>query len=121
MTAGYTLLQEDLRVKPGRVDQNLGRGEAFDPQQQIQLRTSIDLFDDLELDLGFRFVDQIQNTARGFETIPDYTTVDVRVAWLPTRNLELAIVGQNLLDERHPEFGLREIERSGYAKATWRY
>jgi iron complex outermembrane receptor protein len=121
MTAGYTLLQEDLRVKPGRADRNLGRGEAFDPQQQIQLRSSIDLFDDLELDVTFRFVDQIQNTARGFQTIPDYTTLDVRVGWLATRNLELAIVGQNLLEERHPELGSREIERSGYAKATWRY
>ena len=40
--------------------------------------------------------------------------------------MELAIVGQNLLDERHPEFGTSplirspqvEVERSIYGKVT---
>ena len=31
-------------------------------------------------------------------------TLDARLAWSPRKNLEFAIVGQNLLDDRHPEF-----------------
>lgn len=117
---GYTVLQEDLRVKPDRSDLNLGRGEAFDPQQQSQLRASIDLTPALELDAWLRYVDRISNDARGFEPIPDYTTLDVRVGWSPFSGLQIAVVGQNLLEHRHPEFGFREIERSAYAKVTWR-
>jgi hypothetical protein len=42
--------------------------------------------------------------------------------------VELAIVGQNLLDDRHPEFAptfigtqKAEVERSVYGMVVWRY
>jgi iron complex outermembrane receptor protein len=64
---GYTLLQEDIRVKPGRVDLNDGRGELFDPEQQLQIRSSLDLSPNIELDAWLRYVDGIANQARGFQ------------------------------------------------------
>lgn len=121
LTSGYTLLQEDFRVKPGRADLNLGQGEAFDPQQQFQVRSSLTLPLHIEFDISVRYVDQIGNTARGFGVVPDYVTLDTRVGWSVIKNLDLAVIGQNLLDKQHPEFGSREIERSAYGKIIWRF
>jgi iron complex outermembrane recepter protein len=118
---GYTLLQEDLRVKPGRTDLNSGQGELFDPEQQFQLRSSWDVSDVVELDVWLRYVDRIINNARGFQTVPDYVAVDARIGWSVFEHLELTLVGQNLLDDQHLEFGFREIERSVYGKAIWRF
>jgi hypothetical protein len=50
---------------------------------------------------------------------------DVRLAWHPRPNLEIAIVGQNLVQDRHLEYrsssGAQEIPRSFYGKVTWRF
>jgi iron complex outermembrane recepter protein len=121
LSAGYTLLQEDFDVKPGRVDLNSGQGEAFDPQQQLQVRSSVSLPRGVEFDVAARYVDQVGSTGRGFPITPDYITMDVRVAFALSRALQLSLVGQNLLDDQHPEFGSLEIERSVYAKLTARF
>jgi iron complex outermembrane receptor protein len=51
--------------------------------------------------------------------------LDVHLGWRPTKNLELSIVGQNLLDPQHPEFGTpatrTEVQRSVYGKVTCRF
>jgi iron complex outermembrane receptor protein len=56
--------------------------------------------------------------------VPSYFTFDVRLAW-QFKTLVLSIVGQNLLDNQHPEFGAvagrREIERSVYGKVSWSF
>ena len=120
--AGYTLLMEDLGVKPGHRDLSNGQGEAFDPKHQFQIRSSLDLGGRVEFDAWLRYVDEVGNTsARGFGIMPDYVSLDVRIGWSPSDNLELAIVGQHLLDPQHPEFGNEEIERAVYGKLTWRY
>ena len=122
ITAGYTLLMEDLGVQPGRSDLSNGQGEAFDPKHQFQVRSSLDLPSQVELDVWLRYVDEVGNTsARGFGIMPDYFSLDVRLGWSPSDNVELAIVGQHLLDPQHPEFGNEEIERAVYGKFTWRY
>lgn len=117
---GYTVLRADLRVKPGQQDRNLAQGETFDPEQQFQLRSSLTLPRDLEIDVWARHVGQIGSAGRGFGVVPDYLTLDARVGWSPVANVQLAIVGQNLLDDRHREFGTREIRRAVYVKASWR-
>jgi iron complex outermembrane receptor protein len=59
--------------------------------------------------------------------VPSYFNFDVRLAWRPAKSLELALVGQNLLENRHQEFRseqfskqIFEIERSVYGKLTLR-
>jgi iron complex outermembrane recepter protein len=121
LIAGYSLLQEDFRVQPGKFDLNAGQGEAFDPQQQAQLRSSVTVAGTVEFDVWVRYVDEIANAARGFGVVPDYLALDVRLGWSPTRNLHVSVVGQNLLDEQHAEFGFRQIQRAVYAKAIWRH
>ncbi|HYD85795.1 MAG TPA: TonB-dependent receptor, partial [Opitutus sp.] len=71
LIAGYTLLMEDLGVKPGRNDLSNGQGEAFDPKHQFQVRSSLDLPGRVEFDVWVRYVDEIGNTsARGFGVMP---------------------------------------------------
>jgi iron complex outermembrane receptor protein len=70
--------------------------EAPGPTDQFSLRSSFDLPDHVSIDVGGRFVDKIAG-ANG------YFAADVRVAWKPTPNWELSVVGQNLLDANHVE------------------
>jgi iron complex outermembrane receptor protein len=126
LRAGYNLLQEDLHVKPGRVDISNGRNETADPQHQVALRSSLDLSRGLELDAGLRWVDTLRNNNGPTPgSVPAYFELDARLAWHVTDALELSITGRNLLHDRHPEYGFpapgrTEVERSVYGKLTWR-
>ncbi len=124
---GYRLLQEHIRVKAGHFDFNNARNETADPQQQLSVRSSVDLPRNVQLDTTLRWVDtRIVNDAGVARTVPDYAELDIRLGWSPTRTLELSIVGQNLLHDQHPEFGIPgptrvELERSVHGKAVWRF
>ncbi|MDB6019021.1 MAG: TonB-dependent receptor [Pedosphaera sp.] len=126
---GYDLLKEHIHVKSGQTDLNNGLNETADPQQQFSLRSSFDLPAHLELDTGLRWVDQLSLNNNGSPSIvPSYFELDARLAWHPTPRLEIAIVGQNLLHDHHQEYGTpnalpvqEEIQRSVYAKVSWRW
>ncbi|MGN6641853.1 MAG: TonB-dependent receptor plug domain-containing protein [Verrucomicrobiota bacterium] len=123
---GYNLLKEHIIVEPGGDIAN-GHGETADPQQQVFVRSSMDLPWDLEFDAAFRWIDQVHNNAGStVGTIPSYAELDLRLAWRPTKQWELSLVGQNLLHDQHPEAGFpgpaqEEITRSVYGKVTWRF
>jgi iron complex outermembrane receptor protein len=125
--AAYTLLKSDIHVRPGGIDLNNALNETSDPQQQVSLRSSFDLGKNIDFDANLRWVDTLRNNNNGtVGTVPSYAELDVRVACRLTPNLELALVGQNLLDRHHPEFGVPaatrvELNRGFYVKATWRY
>jgi iron complex outermembrane receptor protein len=124
--AGYDLLKEHLRIKPGGADLNHALSETADPQQQFSLRSSMDLPHNVEFDAGLRWVDTLHNydgTRTG--TVPSYFELDARLAWRVSQRIELSVVGQNLLHDQHPEYGFpgparEEIQRSVYGKITWR-
>jgi iron complex outermembrane receptor protein len=78
---------------------------------------------DISFDCTLRYVDNLPTLQ-----IDSYVQLDIRIAWRPIRNLELAIIGQNLLDDRHAEFRpsfiatqQAEIQRGVYGKVTWRF
>ena len=104
--ASYSWLNIDMGLDAG--SNNFSREhelEQASPEQQIQLRSQWDLRNDLELDMALYYVDSIVvRDSTGFVHIPDYSRFDVRVAWQAQKDLELSVVGQNLLDDQHPEF-----------------
>lgn len=117
LSAGGMLLDQDLRLEPG----SAGTGVAVagnDPKRLYSLRASHDLGAGRELDVGVRYVGALPDPP-----VPSYTAFDARFAWRPRAGLELSLSVQNLLDDRHPEFGAAasraEIERSVFAKVTW--
>jgi iron complex outermembrane recepter protein len=125
--AGYTLLQEHLHVKPGQTDLNDALNETADPQHQFSLRSSLNLPRRAEFDTALRWVDTLRtNNGAVVGTVPSYFELDTHLAWHASDRLEFALVGQNLLHNRHPEYGFPgperpEIERTAYGKFTWRY
>jgi iron complex outermembrane receptor protein len=120
LRGGYTFLDKDVEVKRGAQDLNRGRAEGNDPKNQAVLQSMFDLPWNLQLDFSLRYVDNLPAPP-----VPAYFTFDVRLAWQPVRNLEISIVGQNLWDKQHPEFGQpatrQEIPRSVYGKVTWSF
>jgi iron complex outermembrane receptor protein len=120
LQAGYTELRVDIGPKPGSTDQTRGAVEAVDYRRHGAIRSFMDVGMHWTFDAGLRFVSKITNPS--FPT-PGYAELDLRLGWQPTPQLELSLVGQNLLHERHVEFGvpgaLQAVRRGVYAKAVW--
>ncbi len=117
----YTFLQVQLHLDSDSNSVLGERAEGNSPHHQFSLRSALDLPKGVELDLWLRYVD-----ALSAPDIPSYFTLDARLGWRPRPALELALVGQNLLDGQHTEFvdeflftRQAEIERGIYAKVTW--
>jgi iron complex outermembrane receptor protein len=124
---GYDLLEEHLRDKPGATDITKGLNETADPKHQVFLRSTMDLPANVQFSSAIRLIDRIHNNAGStVGTVPSYAELNARLGWRPIKNLELSIVGQNLLHERHPESGFPDtsqesIVRSVYGKVAWQY
>ncbi|MBT5307599.1 MAG: TonB-dependent receptor [Candidatus Scalindua sp.] len=94
------------------------------PNHQFSIRSMMDLPGNLELDSWIRYVDSVPSV-----NVDSYITLDARLGWNPTEKIELSIVGKNLLEKRHKEYGPSSIintqttgiERSVYASITWRH
>lgn len=127
VSGGYNFLKEDMRVKPGKFDFNNALNETADPEHQVTLNSSMDLSQNFSLDLNMRWVDElIKNDAGRADEVPSYTELNLRLGWIPAENVELSIVGHNLLDSQHPEFGVTsplraEIERSLFGRIAFRF
>jgi iron complex outermembrane receptor protein len=121
--AAYTFLRMDLDTIDDSTDTTLSQAEGESPRHQLSLRSMMNLPNEIQLDSWLRYVDAL----RAGGTSP-YITLDARLAWRPFPGLELALVGQNLLDHSHPEFSAEilenlstEVPRSFYGKITWRF
>ena len=127
LRAGMGVLKERLHVRAGKTDINHALNETADPEHQVSIHSSFDLPHRVEIDVGPRWVDKIYNNNGGeLGTVPSYTDMDIRLGWSPMAQLEFSIVGQNVLHDHHPEFGVpdstrEEIRRSVYGKVTWRF
>ena len=119
LQGAYTLLAMQLNRDAG-VPASAEVAERQIPRHQVYVRSSWNLPRDLEFDLIGRFVDRL----RGFTPpVDSYVALDARLGWKPrqNKNLELAIVGQNLLDSHHQEAGAVQIQRGVYGMATYRW
>jgi iron complex outermembrane recepter protein len=121
-------LHADQSLPPAtaRSAEQVQGGEGVNPENQFYLQSSWDLPWNVEFDLIGRYVDRLPGFPGSIPTIESYVSLDARLAWRPRKNLELAVVGQNLLDSHHPEFGtsvlvhapLVELRRGLYGKVT---
>jgi len=121
LRGGYTYFRKHVKLGDSQ-DINRGRGEGNDPHHQFLIQSMINLPANFEFDSVLRYVDNLNQ--RG-PLVPSYVSLDLRIGWRPTPNWEFAIVGQNLLEKRHSEFGApatrQEIPRSVYGKVTWKF
>lgn len=121
LRGGYTFIEKNVDLNES-MDINQGRGEGNDPHHQFLVHSMLNLPANIQFDSVLRYVDNLNQLG---PTVPAYFALDLRLAWQPSKNWEISVVGQNLLDEQHPEFGppatRQEIPRSVYGKVTWTY
>jgi iron complex outermembrane recepter protein len=113
----YSLLDVDLRLKPGSADTTQEAAEAGSPRHKLLLRGSWSAGPAVDLDAFFR---RLSQTARG--AVPGHSSLGMRVAWRPRPPLELSLVGEELLTPHHLEVpDSPEVERSVRAGVAWRF
>lgn len=119
-SAAYSWLQIRQTVPPGGVTL-MQPGD--NPRHQFNLRSYWSLPRGVEFDTAVYYTSNL-----AAQPIPDYTRLDTRLGWRPSRNLEFSLALQNLLDPRHPEFvqiydveGPAQIGRGILGKITWRF
>lgn len=105
-------------------------GEFSDatPGHQVSLRSSLDITPKLQWDVWLRRVGKIITSSEASATVPAYTSLDMRLAWKASRDLEISLIGQNLLESSHLEYISQniysipvKIERGVYLKADWKF
>jgi iron complex outermembrane receptor protein len=93
------------------------------PRHQVSAHSTVTLPYNVKTTLWLRYVSELQ-----LPSVSEYVTADARVAWKPLANLELSLVGQNLLKAKHSEYGVdiagnsaSQVARTVYGKVAWTF
>ncbi|HUE35852.1 MAG TPA: TonB-dependent receptor [Candidatus Acidoferrum sp.] len=111
----YSYLKTSLHLQPGASpDTFVTQYEGASPENQFQIRSSMDLPHDVTFDTALRYVDHL-HIPEGVSTfsVAAYFELDARLAWRINKHWLVAIVGDNLLHERHWEFLPTEVQTQG--------
>jgi iron complex outermembrane receptor protein len=121
LKTSYAYLNMALEAREGSLDTSTAAStEGSSPRHSVALRSFVRLPGGIEFDQFYRVVDALPS-----QGVDAYQEVDARLGRRVGSNLEVSLVGQNLLRPRHPEFsggsaGV-EIRRSVYGRLnfTW--
>jgi iron complex outermembrane receptor protein len=120
LRGSYSYLHLDFENKPGSADAStVASNEGSSPSHQVVIRPFLELPRDVELDVTYRYVSSLSSPM-----IDSYHAADMRVSWDVTPNVELSLVGRNLLEPDHLEFESDVgpnvgIRRSVFASVTF--
>lgn len=119
----YTYLELDLKSNIQTTDFLAKFDEGSIPKHQSSLRSFWDLNDQWQLDFWLRYVSELP--AIDFD---GYVELDARLNWRIRSDMDVSLIGQNLLDSHHPEQIAEyldtkptEIQRAVYGKVTLRF
>ena len=122
LRGSYSYLDMALKDKPGFTDVGnlLANYMGSSPRHVLGFQSLINLPEHFELDMTYRYMSGLPQY-----NVSAYSTADVRLGWHRGEGLDLSVIGQNLLQPSHNEFGgdagpLVGIKRSIYGKVTWR-
>ncbi len=129
LNLGYSFLKIDADLN-SNLTASILINEAVNryPMHQIQLRSYLDLPFNLELDTAFFFVDELRvhDASDANADFSKYLRADIRLGWRPMKNLDVSLVGQNLIHE-HQEFpsllrvSQQKLERNFFGKLTYEF
>ncbi len=122
----YSYLAEDKNS----FDNFTANNAEKSPDHMMSLVAGLQPLAQVNVSAGLRYVDEC--VARGImsledRSIPHYTTLDARIGWYFRPNMELSLVGQNLLEDNHREYVAEsftlptEVPRSLYMKLQWEF
>jgi iron complex outermembrane receptor protein len=121
LKTSYSHLEMHMVDGPGSNDPSTAHNYVgSSPRHQVVVQSFVKLPRKLEFGQTYRYV-----SALSAQAVKSYSTADAHFSWQTTPELEFSVVGENLLQPRHNEFGgdpgpLVGIKRSVYAKITWR-
>jgi len=117
LSPSFSLLRKNLRFDAG-ASGLLGLAQAGDdPASQAGLTSSMDVGDNITIDVSLRHVGSLPSPA-----LPSYNDFTARLGWHVSRALELSLSGTNLAHAYHQEYPApdgEEIGRSVMAGARW--
>ncbi len=120
--AYYTYAHVVLRPENGTINVAETKDGAT-PYHQASLRSSMDFPRGFEFDVWLRYVGSIPSL-----DVNSYYGLDIRFGWKMNDNLELSLVGQNLLKNQTTQFGSAFVQggtsdtpRNVFLKAVFRY
>jgi len=137
MEVSYDYLNLDLHISDNSTDDTsivaatdgLQVAEGLSPKNQVKFRSFYNISPKIEFDNILYYVDNLPTAGTTYRTtgIPSYFRFDTRLGYLPSRNLDLSVGIQNLLNQGRREFkaalynNQTEIGRTFYVKAVWQY
>ena len=91
------------------------------PRHKVVVQSSFTLPQAVEVGLTYRYVSDLPGSD---QKVASYSTGDVRIGKRLSRDFELSVVGQNLLQPGHAEYagdpgGQVLIKRSAYLRLSW--
>jgi iron complex outermembrane receptor protein len=119
LKGAYSYLHLHTEDQPGSTDTlNVTSYNGSSPTNEIVFESLLDLPKRFEADFTYRYVSSLPA-----QSVSAYSTGDARVGW-HSGALDLSIVGHNLFQPTHGEFGntpgpVVQIRRTVYAKVTW--
>ncbi|GJL76259.1 TonB-dependent siderophore receptor [Nitrosomonas sp.] len=125
LQGNYSYLDLDISSNElfKQLDPSTGGASKVNPQHQLSVRSNYDISNKLQLNLWLRYTSKI-----AFYDIPDYVTMDAKLAFKPVKDIELFLVGQNLFSGNHRELvsdfmpsAPALIPRGIYVGAQWRF
>ncbi len=107
--ASYTYMDYDITP-----DTQPAEGSQWDVDHLFSLQSRMDLGERAELDLWLRYADDVE-----YYFLDSYWELNLRFSWELTPDLELSLVGNNLLDSAHAEYSsvLDEIVKTEIERA----
>ena len=108
----YTLLEQNFHVPPGNTDTLLEQDQERSPEHQFSIGSYVKVADDVNWDTNFYYISNLHyyqnDLSTGFvaarRQIDSYGRLDTQVRWNVMKDVELSLIGQNLLDDKHEEF-----------------
>jgi iron complex outermembrane receptor protein len=134
LIATYSLLESHLHQPDNAITGQPQPADAHAPEHQASLRSNLSVTRDIDFDIWVRYAGAISDSSISIpgnsfsSAIPSHFTLDARIAWRPCKNLELSIVGQNLVGSAHREFNptfmstqATQVSRSVFGKLVWSF
>jgi iron complex outermembrane receptor protein len=121
LRGSYSFLHMNIAKAPNSTDFGSAPGiVGSSPGHQVMAQSDLDLPKRLELDLDYRYVSALPG-----QSVPSYSTGDAQIAWRFRPQFELSLVGHNLFQPWHFEYGsdpggLVGIRRSAFLRLEWR-
>jgi len=122
LMAGWLEIDQRLRPRPGSLDAAAPASLGNDPRHSVKLRSSYRLSDAVDFDLDWRYVSKLSY----LQTVPAYNATDLRIAWSPSRHVELSLSGSDVFHrDGHVEFDEHgfpaRIPRAAYVQLRWTF